>query len=148
MTTNTTTTNSTTPNSTPKTSRRLVAAIVAGGLAIAGITAAVTMTLETPAAHAQTTSPASSSSSSTSHSGSTTHHGDHHSHHALTPSQSTKTLQSQLAELNYYNGPISGYWNSETTNAIDYESSRCCRDSREDSRSPRWPPSSTSVPPR
>ena len=119
--TNSTATNSTTTtNPAQKTSRRLVAAIVAGGVAIAGLTAATTMILATPAAHAQTTSPASSSSGSTSPSGSGTHHGDHHSHHAVTPSQSIKTLQSQLAELNYYDGPISGYWNAATTNAIDY----------------------------
>ena len=51
------------------------------------------------------------------------HHGHEHSHdshHAVTPSQATKTLQSQLAQLNYYNGPISGYWNSDTTNAVDF----------------------------
>jgi peptidoglycan hydrolase-like protein with peptidoglycan-binding domain len=115
------TSSTSTQSSTPKTSRRLVAAIVAGGVAIAGLTAAVTMTLETPSAHAQTTPSASSSASSAAHSsGSATHGGQHHSHHAVTPSQSTKTLQSQLAQLNYYEGPISGYWNSETTNAIDY----------------------------
>ncbi len=113
-------TNTNTRNSTPKISRRLVAAIVAGGVAIAGLTAVVTMTLETPSAHAQTTPSTSSSSSSGSDSGSGTHDGHHHSHHAVTPSQSIKTLQAQLAQLNYYNGPISGYWNSETTNAIDY----------------------------
>ncbi|HEU4545108.1 MAG TPA: peptidoglycan-binding domain-containing protein, partial [Microlunatus sp.] len=114
------TTNTSTQNSTPKTSRRLVAAIVAGGVAIAGLTAAVTMTLETPSAHAQTTPPTSSSSGSDSHHASSTHGGQHHSHHAVTPSQSIKTLQSQLAQLNYYDGPISGYWNADTTNAVDY----------------------------
>ena len=110
-------TNSTSQSSTGKSSRRLVAAIVAGGVAIAGLTAAVTMTLETPAAHAQSTPSSSSSASTGSHHG---HEHSHHSHHAVTPSQSTKTLQSQLAQLNYYNGPISGYWNSDTTNAVDY----------------------------
>lgn len=118
--TTTMTTNISTQNSTPKTSRRLVAAIVAGGVAIAGLTAAVTMTLETPSAHAQTTPPTSSSSGSDSHHGSSTPGGHHHSHHAVTPSQSIKTLQSQLAQLNYYDGPISGYWNADTTNAVDY----------------------------
>jgi len=118
-------TNTTPQKSAPKTSRRLVAAIVAGGVAIAGLTAAVTMTLETPNAHAQSTHQATSSAGSTSqggssaHGGSSTHHS-HQGHHAVTPSQSTKTLQSQLAQLNYYNGPISGCWNSETTNAVDY----------------------------
>ena len=85
MTTNTNT-------STPKTSRRLVAAIVAVGVAIAGLTAVITMTLESPSAHAQTTSPASLSSSSASHSCSSTHHGSstHHSHHAVPAAEGSR----------------------------------------------------------
>ncbi|MET1008167.1 MAG: peptidoglycan-binding domain-containing protein, partial [Propionibacteriaceae bacterium] len=113
-------TNTNTQSRTPKTSRRLVAAIVAGGVAIAGLTAGITLTLDSPSAHAQTSSTSSSSSTDT-HGGSSAHHGSstHHSHHAVTPSQSVKTLQSQLAQLNYYDGPISGYWNTATTNAVD-----------------------------
>jgi peptidoglycan hydrolase-like protein with peptidoglycan-binding domain len=116
-----TTTQSTTSKTSPKTSRRLVAAIVAGGVAIAGLTAVVTMTLESPTAHAQTTSASSSSSSgTTTHHGSSTHGGQHHSHHAVTPSESIKTLQSQLAQLNYYDGASTGHMNAGTIHAIEH----------------------------
>lgn len=123
-----TTSTSTTPTSTtgsPKTSRRLVAALVAGGVALAGITAAVTMTLATPEAHAQPAVTTSSSSTSTTTHGSATSHpshgqNGHHTRPAVPWSQSTKTLQSQLAQLNYYDGHITGYWNAETTDAVTY----------------------------
>ncbi len=122
-----TTSTSTTPTSTtgsPKTSRRLVAALVAGGVALAGITAAVTMTLATPEAHAQPAVTTSSSSTSSSHGsagGHTSHsHAGHHTAPVVPWSQSTKTLQSQLAQLNYYDGHITGYWNAATTDAVTY----------------------------
>lgn len=117
-----TTSTSTTPTSTtgsPKTSRRIVAALVAGGVALAGITAAVTMTRATPEAHAQPAATTSSSSTSSSH-GSAGSHAGHHTPPVIPWSQSTKTLQSQLAQLNYYDGHVTGYWNTQTTDAVEY----------------------------
>ena len=100
-----------TTTSAPKTSRRLIAGLIAGGVAIASLASAVTFTLATPDAHA-----ASSHSSSSSSDHSTT--GSHGGHHDVAPSSSIKKLQSELAQLNYYDGPISGYQNQATTNAI------------------------------
>lgn len=36
------------------------------------------------------------------------------------PSASIESLQRQLAQLNYYNGPITGIMNAQTTDAISY----------------------------
>ena len=38
----------------------------------------------------------------------------------VTPSASVESLQRQLAQLNYYEGPISGVMNTQTTQAITY----------------------------
>lgn len=102
-----TTSTSTAASRTP---RRVVAALVAGGVALAGLTAAVTLTLGSPAAQAQ---PAAAPTSST------THHVKHHTRPAVPWSSSTATLQSQLAQLNYYDGHVTGYWNTQTTEAVD-----------------------------
>lgn len=110
MSTNSTANSSTT--SSKKSSRRITAAVVAGGLAIAGIATAA-ITLGAPAASAHTSSASSSSTP-----GNSTHEHHHHTNPDVLPSQSVKTLQQQLAQLNYYDGPVSGYWNQATTSAI------------------------------
>ena len=104
-----------TTNTTTKKSRGpIVAAVVAGGVAVAGIATALTMALGAPAASANMPTPDPSAGTST---GTGTHTGGHHSD--VAPSAAMKTLQQQLAQLNYYNGPISGYWNQATTHAIE-----------------------------
>lgn len=117
-----------TPSTTaPKTSRRLVAGLVAGGVAIAGLASALTLTLDGPTAHAASAPSASSSNtgggsgtaSGSTTGGSGTHRHHHHSNPDVTPSSTIKKLQQELGSLNYYEGPINGYLTASTVQAIE-----------------------------
>ena len=91
------------------------ATILAAGLALAGILAAMLFVFG-PSAHASKADgwePGQSSSSG-------------HSYHPnkpnppVGPSATIKLLQEQLGQLNYYNGPATGYMNQATVQAITY----------------------------
>jgi peptidoglycan hydrolase-like protein with peptidoglycan-binding domain len=41
-------------------------------------------------------------------------------HSTIAPDASVASLQRQLAQLNYYNGPVNGVWNVQTSGAISY----------------------------
>lgn len=77
------------------------------GVAIAGIVTVIVMafssTTSAPAAHVVPSSSASASHGQSGHS-----------------SAAVESLQRELAQLNYYNGPINGVMNTQTSNAIDY----------------------------
>lgn len=97
----------------------LVAAI-AGAAIVGGV--AFGMGSHTAAAPA----PAASSSSTTvmpagtSGSGSSSGHSNHPVTPPVRPSQSVETLQRELGQLNYYEGPVSGFMNQQTVQAITY----------------------------
>jgi putative peptidoglycan binding protein len=106
----------------------IVATIVAAGLALAGIVAAL-MVLFGPAAHARTATiveeypAAQSSASSQSFTPSSSGHSSHPNKPnppVVRPSATIKLLQEQLGQLNYYNGPTTGYMNQATVQAIRY----------------------------
>lgn len=74
------------------------------GAAIAGVVTVIVMAFSSPAtAHAVPTPNAPASHSQSAHS-----------------SAAVESLQRELAQLNYYNGPITGVMNTQTSNAIDY----------------------------
>jgi Putative peptidoglycan binding domain len=125
-----------TPTTTPtapttKSTGWIVATIVAAGLALAGIVAALLVAFG-PSAHARTATvgdeyPAAQSSTSGQSFVPAT---DGHSYHpnrphppvppVVRPSATIKLLQEQLGQLNYYNGPATGYMNHGTVQAIMY----------------------------
>lgn len=83
---------------------KVVAGVIAGVIAAAGITAGVALAVN------HTPDPAGSSSSGT--------NGHHNG--PVAPSQEIMKLQSELGQLNYYEGPVNGYLNQATTQAITY----------------------------
>ena len=97
----------------------IVATITAAGLALVGMIAAILMAF----APASTPTPAPAPAA---------HHATvikpaHHTvtpavpvHPKVTPSASIELLQRQLGELNYYEGPINGYYTQATINAVKY----------------------------
>lgn len=97
------------PTQTPSPARKssagkVIAGVVAGVIAAAGITAGVALAVNHPV------DPAGSSSTGT--------NGHHNG--PVAPSQEIMKLQSELGQLNYYEGPVNGYLNQATTQAITY----------------------------
>ena len=122
MSTPTTTPTPTTSNSRP--TGWIIATVIAAGLALAGIIAALLMVLGSPG-HASKTNdffyPGDSTTTSGSTSGGSTSGGHHNRPNPpVRPSQTIKLLQEQLGQLNYYNGPATGYMNNSTVQAIRY----------------------------
>jgi peptidoglycan hydrolase-like protein with peptidoglycan-binding domain len=120
----------TTPNApTTKSTGWIVATVVAAFLALAGIVTALLVAFG-PSAQARTTiedeyPAAESSTSGQSFIPSTNSHSSHHNRPRppappVRPSATIKLLQEQLGQLNYYNGPATGYMNHGTVQAIMY----------------------------
>ena len=111
-------------NTTPNTDRsnntkstgKVAAAAALCGIAVAGTAAALIMTFggSASAHHVSPASPAGNSSSSSSSSSSQ----HHKSAPVLKPSPAIETLQRQLGQLNYYEGPIDGIAGPQTFAAI------------------------------
>ena len=105
----------------------IVATAVASCLAVAGIVTAAVIGVSGPAHADAATAPAQSSTSTSGQyqpsngGGFSPAQGPNHRPVTPTaPSAAMKMLQQQLAQLNYYNGPITGYENTQTVNAITY----------------------------
>ncbi len=120
------------PTTTPtaRSTGWIVATIVAAGLAVAGIVAALLVAFG-PSAHARTATiveeypAAQSSASGQSFIPSTSGHSSHPNRPnpptpPVRPSATIRLLQEQLGQLNYYNGPATGYMNHGTVQAIRY----------------------------
>jgi hypothetical protein len=124
--------------STTATARRpkawIIATVATSCLAVAGIAAAAVLGVRGPAQASASTAPASSSAAS---SGQYQPGGGQPStgNQGVTPAKAPKTrptapvavpsaavklLQQQLAQLNYYDGPITGFENTNTVHAIQY----------------------------
>ncbi|HEY0812620.1 MAG TPA: peptidoglycan-binding domain-containing protein [Pseudonocardia sp.] len=113
----TTTTPGATPTTSPSHGRTVfvaaVGVLVAAGLAV-GLAVGLGGTTDAPSA-AQTVPAA--------HAGSGTTGGDVHHHVVPTPpapSAAVETLQRELGQLNYYEGPITGTMTTQTEQAITY----------------------------
>jgi hypothetical protein len=112
-----TTTTPTTTDSKP--TGWIVATVIAAGLALAGIVAGLLMAFGSPARASSEIIPEQFIVPSAS---------GHHSTPVnpnpptppVRPSQTIKLLQEQLGQLNYYNGPVTGYMNHATVQAIMY----------------------------
>jgi peptidoglycan hydrolase-like protein with peptidoglycan-binding domain len=118
----------TTATSTSRPTGWIIATVIAAGLALTGIVTGLLLafgpTAHTSKANAEDNFYPSNSSST---SGSSTSGGSSGHHHTpinpnppVRPSQSIKLLQEQLGQLNYYNGPVTGYMNRGTVQAISY----------------------------
>jgi putative peptidoglycan binding protein len=100
----------------------IIATAAASCLAVAGIATAAFIGVQGPA-QASAAIPSAGSSSSGQYQPGT---GGHHMTPANTPtnpvvpSAAVKSLQQQLAQLNYYDGPITGVENANTVQAIQY----------------------------
>ena len=106
---------STTTTPTTKSTGWIVATVVAAGVALAGIVAALFFAFGSPA-HASNSGNWDPSQPST----------GGHSYHPnkpnppIGPSATIRQLQEELGQLNYYNGPATGYKNPGTVQAIGY----------------------------
>lgn len=96
----------------------IIATITAACLALVGVMAAMFMAF----APTQIPTPGGSANSAV-----VVHHssGHPHTHHVTPvnpnpPSDSIKLEQQELGDLNYYNGPINGYYTQATINAVKY----------------------------
>jgi peptidoglycan hydrolase-like protein with peptidoglycan-binding domain len=99
-----------TTNTTKNSSATVVGAAALCALAIAGIVVAIMLAFGSHAT--ATTVPVSPAPSHSTPATPTTP--------AAAPSAAIESLQRQLAQLNYYNGPITGVVNTQTTQAITY----------------------------
>ena len=118
-----------TPTTTPTTPTTrsagwIVATILAAGLALAGILAALLFAFgshgraasvveEYPVAQSSTSGPSYIPST-----GGNSHHN--RPNPPVGPSATIRQLQEELGQLNYYNGPATGYMNQGTVQAIRY----------------------------
>ena len=91
-----------TTTAAPRTGR-IVAISAATALAVAAVLGTVVVMVGRDAS----ATPSSSSSSSTGGNS-----------HKVEPSNAIKTIQSELAELNFYDGPINGYDTQQTVDAV------------------------------
>lgn len=96
----------------------VVATFGAAALALVGMVAAVFMVFAGPAT-------AGASSTIENHRSSSSHHaviinGGGHSHHTVQPSAQIETLQKDLGQLNYYEGPVNGYPSVQLEKSITY----------------------------
>ncbi|TCC64221.1 peptidoglycan-binding protein [Kribbella pittospori] len=101
----------------------IIATVAASCVAVAGIATAAVIGFQGPAQASAATPPASSSSSGQYQPGSGGHGltpANTPATPVVVPSVAVKLLQQQLAQLNYYNGSITGYENAQTINAITY----------------------------
>ena len=111
-----------TPTTTPtaptnRSTGWIVATIVAAGVALAGILAALLFAFGSPAhaSKANTWDPSNSSAG-----GNNSPFRPNPPAPPVRPSATIKLLQEQLGQLNYYNGPATGYMNQATVQAIRY----------------------------
>ncbi|MFI7065849.1 peptidoglycan-binding protein [Kribbella sp. NPDC050124] len=101
----------TAPKTAPKTRTWVIATVAAGCVAMVGIVAAAVVGVQGPSQ--ASAGPAVMPAGTVQYHSQTGHRGN-------APSASMELLQQQLAQLNYYNGPITGYQNAGTVNAIMY----------------------------
>ena len=94
----------------------IIATAVTSCLAVAGIVAAAVVGVAGPAHADAPTGPAQSGTSASGQ----YQPANNRPVRPAAPSAAMKLLQQQLAQLNYYNGPITGYENTQTMNAIMY----------------------------
>lgn len=111
-----------TPTTTPtapttKSTGWIVTTVVAAGLALAGIVAALLFAFGAPA-HASKANAWDPSNSSAG--GNNNPFRPNPPAPPVRPSATIKLLQEQLGQLNYYNGPVTGYMNHGTVQAIMY----------------------------
>ncbi|MFN8157009.1 MAG: peptidoglycan-binding domain-containing protein [Candidatus Nanopelagicales bacterium] len=92
-----------TTTAAPRTGR-IVAISAATALAVAAVLGTVVVMVGRDAS----ATPSSSSSSSSTGG----------NNHTVEPSNAIKTIQSELAELNFYDGPINGYDTQQTVDAV------------------------------
>lgn len=90
----------------------IVATFAAAALALVGMSAAVFMAFATPATDG--------ASGSADHHHSAIVNGGGTSHHQGHPSAQIETLQQELGQLSYYEGPVNGYLTPQTEQAISY----------------------------
>ena len=101
----------------------IVATILAAGLALAGILAAMLFAFGSQGRTATVVEeyPAQSSTSGPSYIPSSGGNGHHNRPNPpVAPSATIRQLQEELGQLNYYNGPATGYMNHATVQAITY----------------------------
>jgi len=91
----------------------IVATFAAAALALVGMSAAVFMAFATPATDGASGSIDHHHHSAIVNGGGTSHHQGHHS-------AQIETLQQELGQLNYYEGPVNGYLTPQTEQAISY----------------------------
>jgi peptidoglycan hydrolase-like protein with peptidoglycan-binding domain len=106
-----TTTQTPAPTSRTRTVVLAAAALLAGAGITAGVVLGLAGTSTTPAAPAATSSVVA---------GDTTHGTPSHHVTPAAPSVAIETLQRELGQLNYYEGPVTGTMTSRTTQAITY----------------------------
>ena len=94
-------------------------ALVAVGAAVAGaaILAGLAFGLGNFGSTDGTPSPVPATPAAPAASGSSTHH---HVNPPATPSAAVETLQRELGQLNYYEGPVNGFMTPQTVQAITY----------------------------
>jgi putative peptidoglycan binding protein len=85
--------------------------IAAATLCVIGLAGVITAIIVAPTSHHSHALPANHNSNS-SHSSTPADNGH--------PSSSVATLQRELGQLNYYEGPVNGYMTPQTVQAIDY----------------------------
>ena len=95
----------------------IVATFGAAALALVGMIAAVFLAFAGPAA--------AGASSTVEHHQTSSHHaviinGGGHAHHTVQPSAQIETLQKDLGQLNYYEGPVNGYPSVQLEKSITY----------------------------
>jgi len=119
----TTSTTTPAPTSTPSNSGsrgRGVALAVAGVLVGAAVATGLVYGLGAGTAAAPTVPSSTSVVVDGGGSGSSTHHHVTPPTPPVKPSTAIATLQRELGQLNYYEGPVSGVLNAQTTQAITY----------------------------
>ncbi|MFG1627425.1 peptidoglycan-binding protein [Kribbella sp. NPDC049227] len=98
----------------------IIATVAASCLAVAGIATAAVIGVREPA-HASAATPPTGASSSGQYQPGTGGHGLTPANNpVVVPSAAVKSLQQQLAQLNYYDGPVTGIENTNTMYAIQY----------------------------
>ena len=101
----------------------IVATFGAAALALVGMIAAALMAFATPATAGAGTVEHHKSSSHHAviiNGGGGSNGGGGHSHHTVQPSGQIETWQSDLGQLNYYEGPVNGMMTPQTVQSIKY----------------------------
>ena len=119
----------TTPTARPASVRKgkptgwIAATIVAAVLALVGMLAAVFMAYAGPAVSHDSSNSSAAVIAHHQHTDVTPAHSVSPAHPVtpkVTPSDSIKLEQEELGRLNYYEGPINGYYTQATSNAVKY----------------------------